>query len=157
MSKRQRTDTAAGAVAAMLDAMPVEIPAHIQEQLNPEGVLHWGIITRAKAKSLWTENDLELAAELTLARQEKSKIRKLVSAVEQDENEHPARIMRAVLDADKQIDVLVKREERLTRLLQIHAEATVGKARDQVKKNTAAKDSRQTMDSASSLIARPTH
>ena len=141
----------------MTDSMPVDVPAHIQVHLNAEGEIQWGIITRAKAKSLWSESDLELAGELAMTRQDKSRLRKIMVLADSDIDENPTQRLRALNDSDKQIDVLVKREERLTRLLQIHAEATVGKARDQVKKNQAAKDARETLGASSSLINRPTH
>lgn len=157
MTKRQRTDTATGAVNAMLDALPVAAPEHIADQLTPTGRVHWGIITRSKAASMWSENDLELAGELAITRQDKSKLRVLLVETEADDNENPMHKLNALVNGDKQIDILVKREERLTRLLQIHAEATTGKARDQVKKNTAAREAVGTMEKASSLIARPVH
>ena len=155
--KRQRTDTAAGAVNAFADAVAIPIPEHIGKQLNGTGRMQWGIITRSKAAGLWSENDLELAGELAICRQDKVRARVLLEETDADIDSHPTHRLRAITEGEKHIDTLVKREERLTRLLQIHPEATVGKARDQVKKNQAAADARQTMDTASDLIAKPIH
>jgi hypothetical protein len=98
-----------------------------------------------------------LVAELCIARSQKNKIRKQAALLESDIDETPYHRLKALTEAEQRVDQLVKREERLTRLLQIHPEATVGKARDQVKKNTAAREARDTLEGHDDLIAAPVH
>lgn len=149
--KRQRTDTVTGAVNAFIDAAEVPCPEHIAEMLNGDGLRQWGIITRSKAATLWTENDLELAGEMAIARQEKKVLRLQGSALSRADD------ARAINEIDKQIDLLVKREERLSRLLQIHPEATVGKARELVKKNTESRAARAAVEEVDDYLATPMH
>ena len=62
--KRNRSDSAASAVKAMLSAaLPeIEIPAHVT--LSESAVKFWGGITRARARDEWREVDLVVAAQL---------------------------------------------------------------------------------------------
>lgn len=62
--KRNRSDSAASAVKAMLNAaLPdLEIPAHVT--LSPEALKFWPGITRARAREEWRDVDLVVAAQL---------------------------------------------------------------------------------------------
>lgn len=144
-----------GGVEAFANAKDVPIPEHFE--LNATARLQWDLVTRSKSADLWTPNDLELAGELCVTRAQKSLIRKEMSLLENDFDEMPHKRARALIDGEKMVDALVKREERLTRLLQIHPEATVGKARDQVKKNSATRDARAAIDDTDDFIASPMH
>jgi len=152
--KRQRTDTVSGEIEAFGNAKDVPIPEHIE--LDPTARLQWDLVTRSKSADLWTENDLELAAEICIARSQKNRIRRQMALLETDYDK-PFDRLRGLAEGEKQVDALVKREERLTRLLQIHPAATVGKARESVKKNTATRQARETINAADDLIAQPIH
>jgi len=62
--KRNRSDSAASAVKAMVNAaLPdIEVPSHIL--LSDEAMRFWGGITRARAREEWREVDLVVAAQL---------------------------------------------------------------------------------------------
>lgn len=63
-AKRNRSDSAASAVKAMVSAaMPeLQIPAHVT--LSESALKFWGGITRARAREEWREVDLVVAAQL---------------------------------------------------------------------------------------------
>lgn len=134
MTKRQRTDTVKGAVSAMSGAVnPIEVPEHVTV---PDAALKfWRSITRARAAGRWNDSDLEVAAELART---KANIERLNLEIEEEgdviKNDRGTPI---VNPKHSLLETLTRRMIALSRALQVHAEATQGKSRDQVKSNKA--------------------
>lgn len=134
MTKRQRTDTVKGAVSAMSGAVnTIEVPEHVTV---PDAALKfWRSITKARAADRWNDSDLEVAAELART---KANIERLNLEVEEEgdviKNDRGTPI---VNPKHNLLETLTRRMVALSRALQIHAEATQGKSRDQVKSNKA--------------------
>ena len=63
-TKRNRSDSAASAVKAMLNAAKdvISVPAHVT--LRPGDEVFWDGVVRARARDEWTETDLVVAAQL---------------------------------------------------------------------------------------------
>lgn len=63
-TKRNRADSAASAVKAMVNAAkdPIAVPAHVQLR-DGDGVF-WEGVVRARARDEWTETDLVVAGQL---------------------------------------------------------------------------------------------
>lgn len=148
MTKRQRTDTVKGAVSAMSGAVnPIEVPEHVTV---PEPALKfWRSITKARAADRWNDSDLEVAAELART---KAKIEQLNLEIEEEgdviTNDRGTPI---VNPRHSILETLTRRMIALSRALQVHAEATQGKSRDQVKSNkaqTEATKAAQAMDNS---------
>lgn len=152
--KRQRTDTATGSVEAFRDAQSIDIPDHID--LDAQARIHWRLITNSKAASMWTPTDLDLVAKLAQCRSDYTNARKAMDA-ERLECEREFKPYKPSWEEHKYIEDLVKRDAMLTKLLQLHPEATVGKARDQVKKNQAAQSARETIEDADEFLSPPVH
>jgi len=128
----------------------------ISEQVQP----YWETVTTAKAKRAWTANDLVLAADMArsmfrlemVSRQVEILLPMCLIAPTPEEQ----RNIRAL---EVQADLLAKRIRLLSAHLQIHTEATQGKARDQVAQNKIHKDAKEFGEAQpkDSLIARPAH
>ena len=156
MTKRQRTDTAAGALNAMQGAsMNIDPPAwcHVPEAAIP----FWRSITRARSADRWNEVDLENAAELART---KANIERLQAELELEgdiiKNDRGTPI---VNPKHSLLETLTRRMVALSRMLQVHAEATQGKSRDQVKGNKKQQEAGQALGAVDGddLIARPKH
>lgn len=154
MTKRQRTDTVKGASTAMQGAlMQIEPPAWVSV---PAGAMpFWYSITQARAAERWNQTDLEAAAELART---KYNIERLQSELEIEgdiiKNDRGTPI---VNPKHSLLETLTRRLIALSRMLQVHAEATQGKSREQVKVNKAQDAARDAMESLSDdLIPRPT-
>lgn len=134
MTRRQRTDTVKGAVSAMAGAVSdIAVPEHVNVPEN--AMKFWASITKARAADRWTDPDLEVAAELART---KASIERLNADLETEgdiiTNERGTPI---VNPKHSLLETLTRRMVALSRMLQVHAEATQGKSRDQVKANKA--------------------
>lgn len=154
MAKRQRIDTVKGAVSSMAGAASsIEPPEHIK--LREQDYPFWKSIVDARAKERWNDADLEIAANLTRC---KSDIERLQTEIDLEGdivvNDRGTQI---VNPKHTLLETLSRRAVSLSRMLQVHAEATQGKSRDQVNVNKAQAKNRKTMESLEeeSLIARP--
>lgn len=142
-AKRRRSDSAAAAVAAaQAAALGVhEPPAHVK--LRKCDRPFWNAIMQARARDTWTEIDLATAA--TLARTQ-ADIELLQSDVEkegftiQSGNGTPI-----INPKHKLMETMARRVVALSRVLHVHAEATVGKSEDAAK---ALANERQARDAA---------
>ena len=149
-SKRQRIDTEKGAKeifkgASVLLDPPLGID--LGDGIRP----YWDKLVSSKATRAWEVQDLLLLVELSrnLFRTEKLSREMLF---EDEVIEGKANPKSAI------IDQLVKRARTIMIYLQIHPEATQGKAREQVKQNKAhseAKDAAQ-QSNDDDLLASPT-
>jgi hypothetical protein len=147
MARRQRTDTVKGAVSAMAGALSeIAVPEHVDV---PEGAMKfWRSITKARAADRWTDADLEVAAELARTKANIERLNgEIVSEGDIIVNERGTPI---VNPKHNLIETLTRRMVALSRMLQVHAEATQGKSRDQVKANQAQADAGKAADEAES-------
>ncbi|MGA0583253.1 MAG: TerS protein [Castellaniella sp.] len=123
--KRARTDTAKAAVQAAQNAAlpPLEPPACVS--LRPADRPFWGRIVSSKARDNWTDVDLVTAAQLARAQADIEALQSLVDSEGYivDGKINPAAQM---------LETLSKRTVALTRVLQVHALATVGRSADAV-------------------------
>ncbi|AUL48466.1 TerS protein [Bordetella trematum] len=124
--KRKRSDSAAAAVQAHQNAAlgPLEPPKHIQ--LRDIDRPFWTAIMIARARDTWTDTDLAHAANLARTQADIERLHHLVSK-ELD-----------VVDMDinpkhKLIETLTRRAVALSRMLHVHAQATVGRSQDAAK------------------------
>lgn len=158
MSKRKRSDSAAGHTdivrGALSGAPKPPMGVTISEAVQP----FWELVTTAKAKRAWTKNDLVMAAEVA-----RCMYRLEVISAELE------RLMPLTLvggedvpdtkEMEKLADTLAKRIRMLSAHLQIHAEATQGKSREQVKQNEAHQKATGFAEANNDddLIAKPMH
>lgn len=143
MTRRQRVDSIKGAVNAMAGAInEIAVPDYVY---MPESAMKfWKSITKARAADRWTDADLEVAAELART---KSSIERLNIEIESEgdvvTNERGTPI---VNPKHSLLETLTRRMVALSRMLQVHAEATQGKSRDQVKANKAQSEASKKAD-----------
>lgn len=124
--RRQRSDSAAAAIAATQAAAlgPLEPPAHVT--LRPGDRPFWNAIMLARARDTWTEVDLTTAATLARTQADIEDLHATLAAAGYllGDKPHP---LAAV------VETLARRAVALTRVLHVHAEATVGKSEDAAK------------------------
>jgi hypothetical protein len=155
MTRRQRIDTAKGA-KEIYDGAKKTIDPPLGIELGLGVRPYWDKLVKAKAGRSWRDQDLLMLVELSrnLYRTEKLS-REILS---EDEVIETAQGLKANPKSGI-VDQLVKRARMIFVTLQIHPEATQGKAREQVKQNTA---HAQTLNgevptiNEDDLIARPT-
>ena len=154
--KRQRTDSVTGALASMSGAMKsIDVPDWVI--LPEEAMPFWKSITSARAAERWNNTDLECAAELART---KAKIERLnIDLVVEGDIITNERGTPIVNPKNNLLETLTRRVIAMSRMLQVHAEATQGKSRDQVPANKAQAEATKVVGEISSddLIARPTH
>lgn len=128
-------------------------PAHIH--LPEEAWPSWRAIVRARDYNSWTEVDLEHAANLAMCLADLERLRHEVRA-EGDivRNERGTQIMNP---KHSLIEVLSRRSVALSRMLHVHAEATVGESRHQAKRSQKQREMTDAKESSGDLIARPKH
>lgn len=138
-AKRQRTDTAKAAVNASQNAAlpPLKPPACVK--LRPGDRAFWNRIVNSKARDNWTDVDLITAAQLARAQADIEQLQKQVD----DEG--------YILDgkinpAAQMLETLSKRTVALTRVLQVHALATVGRSADAAASATLERQARAKPD-----------
>jgi hypothetical protein len=152
--KRQRTDTAQGALNSMSSAMTeIQPPEHCF--MRPQDMPYWNSLMRTRDAKLWTEPDLEIAANLAACKSDIDQIRRELS--KEPNIRTNARGTPVVNPKHQLLETLSRRCVALSRMLHVHAEATSGKAPKEQKKNTAANQARQVLEDLEDddLIARP--
>lgn len=134
MNKRPKTDTVKGALATLQDAqLTIAVPPHVN--VPTAAMPFWLSITKARATSRWTEPDLEMAAELART---KYKIEILNTDIQvEGDTVKNARGTLVENPKHRTLETLTRRMIALSRALHIHAEATQGRAQEQVKPNKA--------------------
>lgn len=121
-------------MAAMAGAVSeIPVPEHVS--VPEDAMKFWRSITKARAADRWNDSDLEVAAELART---KANIERLNAELEAEGdvvvNERGTPI---VNPKHNLLETLTRRMIALSRVLQVHAEATQGKSREQVKANKA--------------------
>lgn len=156
MTKRKRSDSAAGHTdivrGALSGAPKPPKGVTISEAVRP----FWELVTTAKAKRAWTANDLVVAAEVARCMHRLEVVSAQLEAVYAD----PLDInLDTIKELEKLADQLAKRVRMLSAHIQIHAEATQGKSREQVKQNEVHQQAAGYAEAAEDdgLIAKPMH
>ena len=152
MKRKQRSDSATAAVAAVQSVGPIEPPAHVK--LRDCDHPFWLSIVNARARENWTVTDLENAANLARCKADVERLQAEITA-EGDiiVNQRGTQI---VNPKHNLLETLTRRSMALSRMLHVHAEATVGEARAEKKPNQAAAAAQKAVESAvDRLIKRP--
>lgn len=130
--KRNRSDSATSAVVAMQAAAagPIEAPSYVH--LRPGDAPHWNSIVRARTRESWTESDLVLAGNLARCQADIERLQREIDA----EGDIIANTKGTPIINPKHnlLETLSRRAVALSRMLQVHAQATQGDSRDQGKK-----------------------
>ena len=126
--KRGRSDTASAGVTAAQNAAlePLEPPAHVK--LRDGDLPFWNSIVRARARDTWNDVDLENAANLCRCKADIERLSEEIK-IEGDiiENERGTKVIN---QKHTLLEILSRRAVALSRMLHVHAEATVGKSED---------------------------
>lgn len=126
--KRQRSDSITAAVKAAkgVAAGVIEPPEHVQ--LRDGDRPFWDSLVRARARDTWNVADLENAANLARC---KADIERITGEIDSEgdviKNERGTQI---VNPKHTLLETLTRRAMALSRMLHVHAEATVGKSED---------------------------
>ena len=153
MTRRQRIDTVKGAISAMnaATAAPLEPPAHIK--LRKQDKPFWVSIVSARARERWNDADLEIACNLARCKADiETQQKEITKEGDIVINERGTPI---VNPRHNLMETLSRRSVALSRMLQVHAEATQGKSREQVKTNKAQEQAKAAIAQHDELIARP--
>lgn len=156
MSARKiRTDSVHTQIE-MANSKPPEPPSHIH--LRKGDRPFWDAIVRAREYNSWTEVELEHVANLARCKADIERLQKTLQ-VEGDIVEN-ARGTQIVNPIHNLLETLSRRSVALTRLLMVHAQATVGdpheiKKRSAKQREVSRKVSQRSRDD--DLLARPTH
>ena len=142
MTRRKRTDGASGImeiVQGALEGAP-EPPegVKISDPVKP----FWELVTTAKAKRAWTPSDLILAAETARCMYRLECLSGQLEALIYSHGEETEESKNAE-KMEKLADMLAKRIRMMNAHLQIHPEATQGKAHVQKKQNAIHKQARE--------------
>jgi len=150
-----RMNTAAGDVQAAQAALKkIAPPAHVE--LRDCDVPFWDAIIGARARETWTDIDLVHAANLARTQADIEKVQKELDV----EGFTIVNIRGNVMHNPKfmVLETLSRRSVALAKALHVHANATVGDARDQVPKNKRQRKMVETnRDLDDDLIAQPVH
>ena len=139
--RKQRTDTVAGAVNAMQDAMagPIEPPAHVR--IRDCDRPYWIAITGARARNKWDDHDLAVAGNLARSMAELDKVQEELEAEGYTTvNDRGTRVANPLGTV---AETLTRRIVALSRMLHIHAEAKQGPAKLQGKSKAAENEAAQ--------------
>ena len=144
--RRKRSDSAAAAIAATQAAAlgPLEPPAHVA--LRPGDRPFWEAIMLARARDTWTDTDLTTAANLARSQAD-------IEHLQAQLNTTGYMIDGKVNPVAGLVETLTRRTVALSRVLHVHAEATVGRSEDAAKALELERKARQD-DADDELIPR---
>lgn len=149
MSRRQRIDSAAGAVAVMAAATrDLSPPKHLK--LRRGDLPFWEAVIAERAKSEWTAADLAVAANLARAMADAEKIANF--GVDRGGNVPVSKLIQTIDLSDK----LARRIVTLRRAIGLDNRSKNGEQRDVNKRRDAAKGIENASPLQDDLIARPT-
>lgn len=155
MSKRNPSNTVASTTEAFISASSeLEVLEHIH--LRERDYPFWRSIVRARPQSMWTDADIENAANLARCKSDIERLQMEIDA-EGDTIENQRGTM-VVNPKHTLLETLTRRMVALSRMLHVHAEATIGESRDQKKSSTAEGSARKVLqDADDDLIPRASH
>ena len=137
----------------MMGAQEPKPPAHVT--LPDEAVPVWRNIVRARDYQSWTAIDLEHAANLACCLADLERLR--VEVRREGDILKNARGTQIMNPKHALIETLSRRSVALSRMLHVHAEATVGESRHQAKRSKKQREMTDARESSSDLINRPAH
>jgi hypothetical protein len=133
MTRRQRVDSAAGAVAVMTAAArDLSPPKHLKIRRGDQPF--WDAVISERAKSEWTDSDLAVAANLARAMADAEKIAGF--GVDRGGNVPVSKLLQTIEASDK----LARRIVTLRRALGLDNRAKNGEQRDVSKRREQAKE-----------------
>jgi hypothetical protein len=126
--KRNRSDSAAAAVTASQAAAlgPLQPPDHVS--LRPGDLPFWNAIMQARARDTWTEPDLATAATMARAQADIERLQAELDTEGFTITNTKGNVL--VNPKHKLLETLTRRVVSMSRVLHVHAEATVGRSRD---------------------------
>lgn len=149
MTRRKRSDSKEAAVEALMKASELPAPPPYI-RLADEVLPFWEAIIKTRAD--WTENDLIIAAELARIEHEIEQYRQTpVHRLDRDPDTgalKPSPLHKILND-------LTALQLSLCRQLQIHARATQGESRDQIRRNGNYRAAQAQLKTIDSLIKLP--
>jgi len=156
VKRRPRSDSAE-MQSAMLNARPPALPEHIK--LRTQDVPYWDSIISARDLSSWTLPELDHAANLARC---KADIERIQGEIHKEGDTIINQRGTPIVNPKHSLmETLTRRSIALTRLLMVHAQATVGETHEVRKRNQAQRDVQQkhaTVDAEDEeLFARPKH
>jgi|SRR5690625_3663023 len=137
--RRHRSDSAKAAVKATQNAVaaPIDPPACVTLRAGDRPF--WDAIVTSKARDNWTEVDLVTAAQLARAQAD-------IEGLQQQVDSEGYILDGRIHPAARMVETLSKRAIALTRVLQVHALATVGRSADTVAAATLERQARNQID-----------
>ena len=139
--KRLRSDSVTAAVQAAqaADSGPIAPPDHVT--LREGDKPFWDAVVCARARETWNDSDLENAANLARCKADIERIQTEIGA-EGDivVNDRGTQIINP---KHTLLETLTRRAMALSRMLHVHAEATVGKSEDGAKRLAAEREARK--------------
>lgn len=156
--KSPPANTPSSQVEALADVAAGQPSAPPGVTLRPADLPFWAAILRARLPAAWAPNDLVHAAHLARTFADIEAMR-LALASEGDLVTSKKSGATKANPRHALLDTLVRRSMSLTRLLQLHAVARVGQARDQGTRKAEALSANETLDELADddLLAKPTH
>lgn len=138
-ARRHRSDSAKAAVKAAQNAAsaPIEPPACVT--LRAGDLPFWDRIVSSKARDNWTDVDLVTAAQLARAQAD-------IEALQQQVDAEGYVVDGKINPAAQMLETLSKRAVALTRVLQVHALATVGRSADTAAAAKLEREARRPID-----------
>ncbi|AEC22296.1 putative TerS protein (plasmid) [Pusillimonas sp. T7-7] len=139
--KRVRSDSATAAVKAAqaVAAGPISPPDYIT--LREGDRPFWDAIVTARARDTWNNSDLENAANLARCKADIERLQGEID-IEGDTLKNDRGTM-VVNPKHSLLETLTRRAMALSRMLHVHAEATVGKSEDAAKALKNEKDAKK--------------
>jgi len=154
MTRRARSDSLTAA-QKMMNSSPPSVPDHIK--LRPCDIPFWNGIMSVRDNSSWTSAELEHAANLARCKADIERVQlELQKEGDIIENKRGTMVMNP---KHTLIEILTRRSVALTKLLMVHAQATLGDTSDTKKRNTAQKKVNEIVDifEDDELLASPKH
>ena len=140
--RRRRSDSAAAAIVAAQSAAlgPLDPPAHVTLRAGDRPF--WDAVMKSRARDTWTDSDLTTAA--TMARAQAD-----IEALQADIDREGYAVEGKINPKATMLETLSKRVVSLSRVLHVHAEASIGRSRDAAK---ALANERAALDDGDDLI-----
>lgn len=148
---RKRADSTHEQTKAMVDAVKgIQPPKHIK--LRKQDIPFWEAIVAARAT--WTDVDLQIAANMARCQadiEENQKLLDIEGNVLDNKRGTPVMNPRFTI-----LEQLSRRSVALSRMLQVHAAATIGETKVSKGKNAAKRDALEALqDADDDLISKP--
>ncbi len=142
--RRARCDSVTAAIAAAQAQLVIDPPSHVS--LRDGDRPFWDAIVSARASTTWNTADLEQAANLARCKADIERLQKELT--EQGDIIENDRGTQVINPRHTLLEVLSRRSVALSRMLHVHAEATVGRSEQQAKRAAPEQDAKAAARSA---------